>query len=378
MGNSLDSDLKVKWTVDYSGPIKTAGLMYLCRVPSINNSTAVHVFLQCYESGWKPTEKLRRIVAVEIFNRMLLDKSIDPAESVILFHMRFKKVHACQVVHSKSPSPLIGKNALLVLWRNVTSLPISQNAKFFRVEVDTQTERLNCARHLVCAVPVYVGDILKAASALHRPVMGALARYASKLEYGYLSDLQMTARYKACFNTFMERFFASPALLSEIETLVSENSGEKLVLNCHIDWETFEVSGQHTYYLEPLRQAFLWHDMTEEGLNKLVTTRGLIFVVQLAFERRRAGKTIIGLGDTVPLPNRPPLTNYVLGYLERPVEYICTHCYKGSETMSRCMRCKAARYCSEECRDLHWKTGHDKVCKGIASLLGFPVDVVKA
>ncbi len=379
MGNSLDAELKNKWDcVDYSGPVKTAGLMYICRVPSTNKSTAVHVLLQCYESGWKPTEKCRRIVALEIFNRMLLEKLIDPAESVILFHMRFKKVYPIQVVHAESPSPPIVKRDLLDLWKTITSLPLSPSAKFLKVEVDTQTELLHHTLQFISDVPVYVGDILKTATALQRPVMGALSRYASKQEYGELSILRTTVHAKACFNTFIERFAASSVLLSEIETLVSKNTSEKQILHCSINWEIFAESGQHTYSLLPLRQAFLWRDMNEARLSKMSTQKGLLLLVRLAIEGQPTCKTVIGIGDILPLPARPPLTNYVLRYLERPVEYICAQCTKSAETMSRCMRCKAARYCSEECRNLHWKAGHNKVCKGIASLLGFPVDVVKA
>ena len=183
MGNSLDAELKDKWDrVDSAGPVKTAGQMYVCRVPR-SNGTAVHVWLQCYESGWKPTEKLRRLVGLEVFDRMLFNKSIEPAESVILLYKRFKKVYFTQIIHSKFPAPLVGKKDLLELWKTVTSLPLSPITQFLKIEVNTQTERLHHIHMFLSTVPVYVAEFLKTASTLKHPVIAPLVRYVTEEEY---------------------------------------------------------------------------------------------------------------------------------------------------------------------------------------------------
>jgi len=379
MGNSLDSELKNKQgSVDSSGPVKTAGQMYVCRVPR-TDGTAVHIWLQCYETGWKPTENLRRIVGLETFNKTLLAELINPAlETILLFCLRLKKVHVTHIIHANFPSPLIDKKELLELWKFVISRPLSPRACFLKIEVDTQIETLHRVDQFITTVPAYIGEMLKSASALRRPVMGPLVRYVSKQTYGELSALQEKVHHTDCMNAFMERFYASPDLLSEIKAQSSKKTAEKQALRCQVEWEIYTANGYHSYVLLPMREAFLWDSIDEKRLKNIANTKGLLLIVMMSFDRESFFTIMLGIDDRLPLPGRPPLTNYIFGCLERPPRYICSQCSKDAVTMSRCMRCKAARYCSEECRDLHWKAGHKKVCKGIASLLGFPVDVVKA
>jgi hypothetical protein len=42
-------------------------------------------------------------------------------------------------------------------------------------------------------------------------------------------------------------------------------------------------------------------------------------------------------------------------------------CQQIAVSMKQCGRCRAVRYCSQECQTVHWKRGHRQVCRPRAS-----------
>ena len=51
---------------------------------------------------------------------------------------------------------------------------------------------------------------------------------------------------------------------------------------------------------------------------------------------------------------------------EKDIDLICEYCSgKRSDTMLRCSRCKAVKYCSKDCQKKAWSGGHKEVCNGI-------------
>lgn len=358
--------------------LSSISLLYVVRDAKPQDS-AVHLWLQCYEGDWQPSDQVLRVSSTEVFNWMLNTKKLNPSlDSVLIFHLHIEKVRSTLVTHVNSPPAKPGKRALAVFWKKLLTTPLLVKSQMLNIKINKDTAKLHQVLPFVLEVPASMSIMMKAASLVTNPKFDVTMVHTSLIEYGPAEELRQTSEHKLHFNQFMERFYNSPELLEKLKQMKQQNNGEPQAVHFCIDWNQFEQDGSHLITILPLHRSPIWGSIDGARLDKLVLTNAHMLVFQIVFNFSVIYTTALPFeGETQPMQGHAPLTNYTLNFLERPDKLTCTACGATAKEMSRCSVCKAAHFCSPRCQQSHWPK-HKPMCNKIAAYLGFLPRVVVA